>query len=101
MEKDNFVPEVLVIGATGEVGRLAVRRLLLEGRSLYQGDLNNMESLEHALTDVDKIVFCAAAPRPDESDFVRTGSHEKDGVEYVRQRVFDQHKSFQDRQQVT
>ena len=90
-EKDNYVPEVLVIGATGEVGRLVVRRLLLEGRfrvrvlvrDLYsqtlnllgtgvtycQGDLSNMESLEYALTDVDKIVFCAGAPRPDETDF--------------------------------
>lgn len=91
LERDNYVPEVLVVGATGEVGRLVVRRLLLEGRfrvrvlvrDLYsqtlnllgtgvtycQGDLGNVESLEYALTDVDKIIFCAAAPRPDETDF--------------------------------
>ncbi|CAJ1940585.1 unnamed protein product [Cylindrotheca closterium] len=91
LERENYVPEVLVVGATGEVGRLVVRRLLLEGRfrvrvlvrDLYsqtlnllgtgvtycQGDLNNVESLEYALTDVDKIVFCAGAPRPDEEDF--------------------------------
>ena len=91
MEEDGYVPEVLVIGATGEVGRLVVRRLLLDGRfrvrvlvrDLYsktlnllgtgvtycQGDLGNIESLEYALTDVDKIVFCAGAPRPDETDF--------------------------------
>lgn len=91
LEQDSYVPEVLAVGATGDVGRLVVRRLLLEGRfrvrvlvrDLYsqtlnllgtgvtycQGDLNNMESLEYALTDVDKIVFCAGAPRPDESDF--------------------------------
>ena len=91
LERDDFVPEVLVIGATGEVGRLVVRRLLLEGRfrvrvlvrDLYsqtlnllgtgvtycQGELGDMESLEYALTDVDKIVFCAGAPRPDENGF--------------------------------
>ena len=91
MEEDGYVPEVLVVGATGEVGRLVVRRLLLDGRfrvrvlvrDLYsktlnllgtgvtycQGDLGNIESLEYALTDVDKIVFCAGAPRPDEKDF--------------------------------
>jgi uncharacterized protein YbjT (DUF2867 family) len=87
----SYVPEVLVIGATGEIGRLVVRRLLLEGRfqvrvlvrdlysqtlnllgtgvSYCQGDLNNVESLEYALTDVDKIVYVAGAPRPDEKDF--------------------------------
>jgi hypothetical protein len=87
-----YVPEVLVVGATGEVGRLVVRRLLLEGRfqvrvlvrdlysqtlnllgtgvSYCQGDLQNVESLEYALTDVDKIVYVAGAPRPDEDDFV-------------------------------
>jgi len=91
LEQEKYIPEVLVVGATGEVGRLVVRRLQLEGRSkvrvlvpnLYsntlnmlgagvtycQGDLNNMDSLEYALTDVDKIVMCAAAPRPDEEGF--------------------------------
>ena len=87
-DDDVFVPEVLVVGATGSVGRLVVRRLLLEGKSkvrvlvrdLYsdtlnllgtgvtycQGDLSNVESLEYAVTDVDKIVYVAGAPRPDE-----------------------------------
>jgi NAD(P)H-binding len=91
VDTPNYVPEVLVIGATGEIGRLVVRRLLLEGRfqvrvlvrdlysqtlnllgtgvSYCQGDLNNVESLEYALTDVDKIVYVAGAPRPDEADF--------------------------------
>jgi uncharacterized protein YbjT (DUF2867 family) len=91
LDAPSYVPEVLVIGATGEVGRLVVRRLLVEGRfqvrvlvrdlysqtlnllgtgvSYCQGDLNNIESLEYALTDVDKIVYVAGAPRPDEDDF--------------------------------
>ena len=34
-----------------------------------QGDLRNVESLEYAVTDVDKIVFCAGPPRVDEEDF--------------------------------
>lgn len=90
---EDTLPEVLVVGATGEVGRLLVRRLLLDGRfrvrvlvrDLYsdtlnllgtgvtycQGDLGNVESLEYAVTDVDKIVFCAGAPRPDEDNFRR------------------------------
>ena len=78
--KDNR-PEVLIIGATGPLGQILVKRLILENRvrvrvlvrDLYsstleklgtgvtycQGDLNSMESLEYAVTDVDKIVFCA------------------------------------------
>ena len=89
---DDYVPEVLVVGATGEVGSLVVRRLLREQgrfrvrvlvRDLYtrtlnrlgtgvtycQGDLNNVDSLEYALTDVDKIIFCASPPKPDEEGF--------------------------------
>lgn len=33
LEEENYIPEVLVVGATGEVGRLVVRRLLLESRT--------------------------------------------------------------------
>jgi NAD(P)H-binding len=90
LAKEDYIPEVLVVGATGEVGRLVVRRLLLEGRcrcrclvsDLYsrtldmlgtgvvycQGDLSNLDSLEYALTDVDKIVVCEGAPRSDDDD---------------------------------
>jgi hypothetical protein len=90
--QDDYVPEVLVVGATGEVGALVVRRLLQEqgrfrvrvlvadlytrtlnqlgtGVTYCQGDLNNVDSLEYALTDVDKIIFCASPPKPDEEDF--------------------------------
>jgi len=91
LEREDYIPEVLVVGATGEVGRRVTQRLLLDGRfrvrvlvrDLYsktlnllgpgvtycQGDLSNIESLEYSVTDVDKIVYCAAPPRPDEEDF--------------------------------
>jgi len=106
---DGYIPEVLVIGSTGEIGRLVVRRLVRDGvrvrvlvRDLYsstlnllgaevtycRGDLNNLESLEYAVTDVDKIVFCAGAPRRDEDDFqtkfqdfVNENLHAKDGID--------------------
>jgi putative NADH-flavin reductase len=90
-EDDCYIPEVLVVGATGTVGRLIVKRLQLDGRfrvrvlvrDLYTrtlnalgtgvtycpGNLDDVDSLEYAVTDVDKIVFCADAPRPDEPDF--------------------------------
>lgn len=91
-DEDN-APEVLVVGATGEVGRKIVQRLLRDPmqrfrvrvlvRDLYsktlnllgsgvtycQGDLQDLESLEYAVTDIDKIVFCAGAPRMDEVDW--------------------------------
>lgn len=88
---DDYIPEVLVVGASGAIGRLVVRRMVLSNRfrvrvlvrNLYsetlnllgtgvtycQGDLGNIESLEYAVTDVDKIVFCAGPPRKDEDDF--------------------------------
>ena len=82
---DDFVPEILVVGATGRLGRLLVRQLLLfqpvarrpkvrvlvrdiytrtldilgTGVTYCQGDLRKVESLEDAVTDVDKLVFCA------------------------------------------
>ena len=78
---DDYVPEVLVVGALGDVGQSVVQRLLREGPRfrvrvlvpnlfmdslekfgtsvMYsQGDLQNSESLELAVTDVDKIIFC-------------------------------------------
>lgn len=85
---DDDAPEVLIIGASGKLGRLIVKRLLRDlktdfrvrvlVRDLYsstlnllgsgvtycQGDLLNIDSLEYAVTDVDKIIFCAAPPSP-------------------------------------
>lgn len=58
--------------------RVLVRNLYTSTLELFgtgvtycQGDLNNIDSLEYALTDVDKIVFCAGAPKPDEEQFQR------------------------------
>jgi hypothetical protein len=36
------------------------------GVTYCQGDLSDTDSLKYAETDVDKIIFCAAAPRPDD-----------------------------------
>ncbi len=43
--------------------------MLGTGVTYCQGELNNIESLEYALTDVDKIVFCESPPRKDELDY--------------------------------
>eukprot|EP00581_Thalassiosira_minuscula_P012564 CAMPEP_0183730440 /NCGR_PEP_ID=MMETSP0737-20130205/32827_1 /TAXON_ID=385413 /ORGANISM="Thalassiosira miniscula, Strain CCMP1093" /LENGTH=688 /DNA_ID=CAMNT_0025962941 /DNA_START=312 /DNA_END=2378 /DNA_ORIENTATION=- len=89
-DDEDYRPEVLVVGASGALGRVLVKRLLLENkvrvrvlvRDLYsstlnklgtgvtycQGSLNDMESLEYAVTDVDKIVFCAGGKRLQEGN---------------------------------
>ena len=36
-QDDDWIPEVLVVGATGEVGQLVVKRLLLDGRFRVRG----------------------------------------------------------------
>lgn len=80
-------PEVLVVGATGETGRIIVRKLVLRGfrvrvlvRDLYsrtldtlgtgvsfvKGDLRDADSLLDAVTGVDKIV-CAVNARDAEA----------------------------------
>ncbi|GAB0494770.1 hypothetical protein MMPV_006066 [Pyropia vietnamensis] len=80
-------PEVLVVGATGETGRIIVRKLVLRGfrvrvlvRDLYsrtldtlgtgvsfvKGDLRDADSLIDAVTGVDKIV-CAVNARDAEA----------------------------------
>lgn len=101
----DYRPEVLVVGATGALGRVLVKRLILENkvrvrvlvRDLYsstlnklgtgvtycQGDLNNMESLEYAVTDVDKIVFCAGGKRIGDGGEMLSGGGEWDRLESI------------------
>ncbi|CAN8063346.1 unnamed protein product [Agarophyton chilense] len=85
-EEDDQPPEVLVVGATGETGRIIVRKLVLRGykvrvlvRNLYsstldvlgtgvsfvKGSLHDYDSLLEATGDVDKVI-CAVGARRDE-----------------------------------
>lgn len=80
---DDQTPEVLVVGATGETGRIITRKLILRGyrvrvlvRNLYsatldllgtgvsyiKGDLSDYDSLLEATGDVDKVI-CAVGTR--------------------------------------
>ncbi|KAL1495685.1 hypothetical protein AB1Y20_016548 [Prymnesium parvum] len=79
-EDVEFVPLVLVVGATGRTGRIIVRKLVLRGfrvavlvRSLSSdtlnllgsgvsysyGDMTDYQTLLDAMEDVDKVIFCA------------------------------------------
>lgn len=73
---------VLVVGGTGRVGRVLVRKLLLRGYSvkvfvrnsegdaqdvlpasveLFEGDVGNLADCQRAVEGVDKIVYCASS----------------------------------------
>ncbi|CAM9283124.1 unnamed protein product, partial [Ectocarpus sp. 8 AP-2014] len=90
-DSEEEVPTVLVVGATGEMGRVVVRKLLLRGfsvrvlvRNLYsstldllgtgatfaQGDLTNYRSIVDAVSGVDKVIFCAQARDPEQAELV-------------------------------
>ncbi|CAN0144422.1 unnamed protein product [Ascophyllum nodosum] len=90
-DTEEEVPTVLVVGATGEMGRVVVRKLLLRGfavrvlvRNLYsstldllgtgatfaQGDLTNYRSIVDAVSGVDKVIFCAQARDPLQAEMV-------------------------------
>ena len=85
-EDQEYVPLVLVVGATGRTGRIIVRKLVLQGfrvavlvRSLSSdtlnllgsgvtysyGDMQDYRSLLDAMEDVDKIIFVASSSEPD------------------------------------
>ncbi|CAM9128472.1 unnamed protein product [Discosporangium mesarthrocarpum] len=90
-DSEEEVPEVLVVGATGETGRVVVRKLLLRGfrvrvlvRDLFsstldllgtgvkyaKGDLTNQKSIVDSVSGCDKVVFCAQARDPSEAEMV-------------------------------
>lgn len=91
LSEAEFVPEVLVVGATGDVGRIITRKLLLRGfrvralvRNLYSstlsvlgpkvdvvvGNLDDPASLAGAVAGVDKIIYCAAARSPEDVELI-------------------------------
>lgn len=86
-DPDEYVPLVLVIGATGRTGKVITRKLVLRGfrvavlvRSLSTdtltllgsgvsysyGDVTDYRSLLNAMEDVDKIVFVASTSDPED-----------------------------------
>lgn len=90
-EDDDQPPQVLVVGATGETGRIIVRKLVLRGyrvrvlvRDLYsstldllgtgvsfvKGELDDYDSLREATGDVDKVVCAVGANSIEEAEVV-------------------------------
>eukprot|EP00612_Vaucheria_litorea_P005911 CAMPEP_0171460514 /NCGR_PEP_ID=MMETSP0945-20130129/5352_1 /TAXON_ID=109269 /ORGANISM="Vaucheria litorea, Strain CCMP2940" /LENGTH=487 /DNA_ID=CAMNT_0011986717 /DNA_START=121 /DNA_END=1584 /DNA_ORIENTATION=- len=88
------IPVVLVVGATGETGRVVVRKLILRGfkvrvlvRNLYsstlallgtavgytQGDLTDKSSIFEAVSGVDKVIFLAQSRENSGEDIEFTG----------------------------
>mmetsp|Transcript_1916 Transcript_1916/g.4855 ORF Transcript_1916/g.4855 Transcript_1916/m.4855 type:complete len:692 (+) Transcript_1916:52-2127(+) len=86
---------VLVVGATGRVGRILVRKLLLRGYKvkalvrkregkerdelqaipsaveIVEGDIGDMDCCQEAVRNVNKVIFCAAARTPITADLLR------------------------------
>lgn len=116
-EDDDQPPEVLVAGATGETGRIIVRKLVLRGyrvrvlvRDLYsstldllgtgvsfvKGSLDDYESLLEATGDVDKIVCAVGARSVEEAEQI-----EYDGVARLIRAFQDSRVQFYGRAEAT
>jgi len=110
-------PTVLVVGATGEVGRIVVRKLLLRGykvrvlvRNLFSstldllgtgcgyvmGDLEDPYSLMEAVSGVDKVVCAVKAREPAE-----TAKVELDGIKNLVRAFHDSRHADYGRSEAT
>lgn len=116
-EDDDQPPEVLVVGATGETGRIIVRKLVLRGynvrvlvRDLYsstldllgtgvsfiKGDINDYDSLLEATSDVDKIICAIGARNPQQAELI-----EYEGVSNLIRAFHDSRVQFYGRVEAT
>lgn len=116
-EEDDEPPVVLVAGATGETGRIIVRKLILRGykvrvlvRDLYsstldllgtgvsfvKGSLDDYDSLLEATGDVDKIICAVGTRNVDESETV-----EYEGVSNLIRAFQDSRFQFYGRAEAT
>jgi len=96
---------VLVIGATGRVGRIVLRKLLLRGYTVkvlarkedmefpksvevIKGDVGEMRAVNQAVQGADKVIYCAAARSSITADLSRV---EHIGVSNVVKAMQDQY----------
>eukprot|EP00897_Mesotaenium_endlicherianum_P004919 jgi/Mesen1/4455/ME000227S03470 len=68
---------VLVAGATGRVGRVLLRKLLLRGYTVrvVEGDLSDPAALQKAIVGCNKVIFCAGARSTMANDLNRVEHH--------------------------
>lgn len=116
-EDDDLPPEVLVAGATGETGRVIVRKLILRGyrvrvlvRDLYsstldllgtgvsfvKGSLSDYNSLLEATGDIDKVVCAVGARTVEEAE-----ATEYEGVSNLIRAFQDSRVQFYGRAEAT
>jgi len=101
---------VLVVGGSGRVGRVVVRKLLLRGYSVkvlsrasqasdakfptsvqvVEGDVGDYASVVKAVKGVDKVIYCAAARSEYKPDVLRV---EKEGVANFTRALQDQYNN--------
>ncbi|PXF49230.1 hypothetical protein BWQ96_01019 [Gracilariopsis chorda] len=116
-EDSDQPPEVLVVGATGETGRIIVRKLVLRGynvrvlvRNLYsstldllgtgvsfvKGSLDDYDSLLEATGDVDKVICAVGARNLEDAELV-----EYEGVSNLIRAFHDSRVQYYGRSEAT